>query len=333
MFKPIRWVWVIASSAAIILTGCSKNATPTQSITDPYQIVVLSDVHLPGKNLQQKESALSTIQKWDVDLVVVTGDIVATGGDPSQYAAAQKFFDRLTKPIAYIGGNHDYIYPDTYPVDPNTGHHVKETSPDQRKQKLDRFKKNWRLEELYYSRILGEYLLIFLTPDELSTNNYAQMTDQQLEWLKAELKNNSVRPTIIFFHAPLEGTYSSIQITQSKSPDSYNAEPAGAIRRILSQNPQVFLWVAGHLHLAPSNKDFNSEVNWYENRVLVVHNPDMNGSSIYNRTDTKSTLHQNIWTNSLFLYPDRVVVKTYDHTKGEWIVSLTRIVTVPKKPL
>jgi len=117
---------------------------------------------------------------------------------------------------------------------------------------------------------------------------------------------------------------------KSKSPDSYNAEPAEKIRQILQQNPQVFIWVAGHLHIAPTNRDFKSEINLYEKQVVVLHNTDMNGDSILADADLKSTKHDAIWTNSLFLYPDRVVVKTYDHKQGVWLTNLERVIISPK---
>ena len=57
--------------------------------------------------------------------------------------------------------------------------------------------------------------------------------------------------------------------------------PAGKIREILLKNKQVFMWVAGHLHIAAPSKSFNSEINLYEKQVWVIHNADMNGSSIF----------------------------------------------------
>lgn len=313
----------------LLVCGCAGGNTAPG--VKPYErVVVLSDVHLPGRNLPQKERALNSVEGWpDVSLVVVTGDIVATGGDPAQYAAARRFFDRLTKPAVFLGGNHDYIYPDAYPVDPKTGHHVKESSPEVRRAKLERFKETWGMRELYSSRRTGGYLLVFLTPDDLTTNDYARMTDRQLEWLSAELKGNPGLPTIVFFHAPLAGTYASRRIVESKSHDSYNAEPADRIREILRANPQVFMWVAGHLHIAPSNRDFADPINRYDGRVWVIHNPDMNGSSLFDVNDLKSTSHETIWTNSLFLYPGRVLVRTWDHSAGGWIERLDRTIPVP----
>lgn len=327
-FRPCLIGLVIAGLA---VAGCAKSQNTKAPEREYYQIVVLSDVHLPGNIPIQKEKAIATINSWpDVDLVAVTGDIVATGGDKDQYAAAQRFFANLDKPKTLVGGNHDYIYPDSYPVNKATGHHEKESSPEIRRQKLERFKQTWGLQEIFYSKRAGNYLLVFLTPDDLVTNNYSQMTDRQLDWLRGELQKNRGTPTIIFFHAPLQGTYASQKILKSKTPDSYNAEPSEKIRQILLPNPQVFIWVAGHLHIAPTNRDFKSEINLYEKQVMVIHNTDMNGDSILADTDMKSTKHETIWTNSLFLYPDRVMVKTYDHKQGAWRGQLERVIIPPK---
>ena len=292
-----------------------------------YRIVVLSDIHLPGRNFPKKGKAIADVNAWpDTDLVVVTGDILSLGGDAGQYVLAKQFFGKLTKPVCFIGGNHDYIYPDSYPVNPATGHHLKEPSPENREKKLVHFKKVWGLQELFYSRRMGDYLLVFLSPDDLISINYAQMTDRQLRWLHTVLKENEQVPTIIFFHAPLVGTLCSVKITRSKSPESQYAEPAERIRGILMQNPQVFLWVSGHVHFAPTNKDFKSDQNVYEGQVTAIHNPDMDGSSTLSHEDLKGTEHDELWTNSLFLYQDRVIVRTYDHTRDCWMTDLDRVV-------
>jgi Icc protein len=328
MRRIVLGLWLVLTAIVLAGSGCAKAGDSAPPERGYQRLVVLSDVHLPGRILPQKEQALTTINGWpDVDLVVVTGDIVATSGDPAQYAAARRFFDRLTHPAAFVGGNHDYIYPDSYLADPRTGAHTKEASPDLRQQKLERFKTTWGLSELFYSRRVAGYLLVFLTPDDLSSTHYAQMTGRQLDWFESELRN---RPTIVFFHAPLADTYASRRITQRKNPDSFNAEPAERIREVLRANPQVFMWVAGHLHIAPSNRDFNSEINRYDGRVGVIHTPDMNGSSLFALDDAKGTPHETVWTNSLYLYPDRVVVKTYDHARGIWLDAVERVVTPPK---
>lgn len=316
-------------AAALVLTGCTSGIRG-ETGKGYHQIVVLSDVHIPGNNLPVKEKALQTVNSWnDVDMVAVTGDIVATGGSPEQFSAAKRFFSKLSKPLRVVGGNHDYIYPDSYPRNPATGHTLKEASPEKRQQKLELYKKTWGLKEIHYSEMLGNYLLVFLTPDHLVSNNYAEMTDRQLEWFGKELERNNKVPTIVFFHAPLQGTYKSEKIAKATTPDSYNAEPAKKIREILLKNKQVFMWVAGHLHIAPPSRSFASEINLYEKQVWVIHNADMNGSSTFSEETMKSTRHDTIWTNSLFLYPDRVNVRTYDHKQGIWLKDVERTIKVP----
>lgn len=316
-------------AAALVLTGCTS-AIKTEAGKGYHQIVVLSDVHIPGNNLTVKEKAIQTVNSWnDVDMVAVTGDIVATGGSPEQFAAAKNFFSKLKKPLRVVGGNHDYIYPDSYPPNPATGHTLKEASPEKRQQKLELFKKTWGLKEIFYSERMGNYLLVFLTADHLVSNNYSEMSDRQLEWFGKELERNKKVSTIVFFHAPLEGTYKSERIAKATTPDSYNAEPAKKIQEILLKNKQVFMWVAGHLHIAPTSKSFNSEINLYKKQVWVIHNADMNGSSIFSEETMKSTRHDTIWTNSLFLYPDRVTVRTYDHKQALWLKNLERTIKIP----
>ena len=75
-----RNICVFLISAALVLIGCTSNIK-TETGKVYHQIVVLSDVHIPGNNLPVKEKVLQTVNSWkDVDMVAVTGDIVATGG-------------------------------------------------------------------------------------------------------------------------------------------------------------------------------------------------------------------------------------------------------------
>lgn len=310
---------------AAFMAGRSEGATGPER--EYQRIVVFSDIHLPGRNLAAKEQAVAEINRWkDVDLVAVTGDIVATGGDASEYALAKEFFKKLTKPASFIGGNHDYIYPDQFVLNPETGHHFKEKSPELRARKLQRFKETWGLPELFYSRRMDHYLLVFLSPDALTGNDACRMTLRQLQWLRSELQRNKQLATMIFFHGPLTGTGIGKIDDSEKSQDSPYAEPSAEIHGILKENPQVFLWVSGHVHIAPTNEDFKAPRNLYDQRVMVIHNPDMNGTSRLHNADASSTKHNDLWTNSLFLYRDRVEVKTFDHKRREWLRNLDRTI-------
>ena len=136
-------------------------------------------------------------------------------------------------------------------------------------------------------------------------------------------------PTIVFFHAPLKGTLGGRGAVAEHA--SFFAQPHKKLRKVVRQNPQIFLWVSGHTHVAPANPRFRHPVNVYEGQVTDIHNCDMDGRSSFNDKSRKTTTHEDIWTNSLFLYPDRVVVRTFDHRRGVWLEGLDREIR-PRMP-
>jgi predicted phosphodiesterase len=275
-----------------------------------HHIVVLGDPHLPGETLKQKEQVRTTINGWsDVDLVVAVGDICEEVGDDGEYAKAKAYFSFFTKPLALIGGNHDYIYEDALS---RTGKKVKAREAT-RTYKLNNFKKTFGLNEIYYTKSMGPYLLVFLTPDDLQSSALTTISTTQYQWFASILAANRNTPTIVFFHGPLVGTLDNYN--DNANTDYYVAQPREEIRRILADNPQVFLWVSGHTHTPPKEPSFASEVNLYEGRVMNIHNTDMKRKRIY--------------TNSLFLYADSVTIKTFDHETGAWMDELVRTVNVP----
>ena len=282
-----------------------------------YHIVLLSDPHLPvrehkvkdpikqQKIVVAKNNVVEVVNSWDdVSEIVVLGDVVARVGNEEEYLYAAEYFNKFNKPVSFINGNHDYIYENFYS---SKGKNIK-CDAASRLTKLSRFKDTFGLQENFYSGIIGNYCLLFLSIDSLNSTYLTQISDYQLTWLQKELRLNSGKPTIIFFHAPLSGTLSRI-----KSPN-WVAQPEQAIQEIISANPQIFLWVSGHTHTAPTNPDFASQINLFQGQVTNIHNTDMEREAI--------------WTNSLFLYPDKVVVKTFDHRERRWL-DLERTIVPP----
>ena len=289
-----------------------------------HHIVVLSDLHLPGRNLEAKEKAIDTVNSWsDVDSVVLLGDICDRRGTEEEYGFAKEFLSRLKKPFYPIIGNHDFLYEqDSFVQGKRMGF------PEERAIKLKRFKETFGLKESYYSKRLRHYLLVFLSIDSLQSNYHAAISQKQLDWFAAELDRNKRVPTIVFYHAPLKGTLTGSNVVALFN-HFFAAQPAGEIKKIINRNPQVFMWVSGHIHTAPENINYVHNVNLYEGRVLNVHNADMDGRSFVSHAGLGVGTHDNIWTNSLFLYPDRVVIKTYDQKKGYWLEDKTREIRTP----
>jgi len=316
---------VVAKRIAIVLSvvfliGLVFSVPPLHSQGKDYtHLVILSDLHLPGRLIPLKEKAVDTINSWaDVDTVVLLGDICNDLGTVQEYAYARNFLSRLKKPLEPIVGNHDYIYDDSRSV---AGKRVK-GSYAVRKSKLQRFKDIFSLAELQRSKRSDPYRLIFLSIDDLNSKLLAEISEETLQWLRAELGRNRNTPTIIFYHAPLRGTLMSGN--KDAEDENFIAQPAGKIHNLLKENPQVFLWVSGHTHIGATHEKFHHPVNLYDQRVTNIHNCDLDGRSYLADADFTGRPHENIWTNSLYLYSDKVVVKTYDHRKNGWLKELER---------
>jgi 3',5'-cyclic-AMP phosphodiesterase len=307
-----------AGRAVLCLVGlllwlAGTHGFPAFASDDPaHQVVVLGDPHLPGRHLPGKQAVLRIINGWaDVDRVVVLGDICEDRGTAEEYAFARKFFATLTAPTHFLVGNHDYIYEDETNA---RGGRIR-GGPDSRAAKLRRFREAFGLDEVYSSRRVGNYLLVFLSTDHLLSPHLAQISARQLDWLRAELRRHSTTPTVIFFHAPLRGTL--LEFNDRVNKDDYVAQPHAELRDLLLENRQVFLWVAGHLHVSATNESYRSPINLFEGQVATVHVTDMQRARI--------------WTTSLFLHSDRIVVKTFDHKQRAWVEELERTVK-PGRP-
>ncbi len=286
----------------------ASQAAQTDAINKTYHVVILGDPHLTGKNIEAKENVIQKINSWDdVDMVIAVGDICEDGGTKEEYASSRKFFDKLNKPLYPILGNHDYIYED---VMSSKGSLVR-AKPYSNEAKLRRFRKTFRLPAIYYDKKVGSYLLFFLSADR--SDHLAQISEKQMEWLGSELERNHKIPTIIFFHAPLKGTLRDYN--RSVNTPDFIAQPSAKIHDLLMKNPQVFLWVSGHTHTSPKEESFASSINVYEKRIMNIHNTDMN--------------RETIWTNSLYLYPDKIIIKTYNHKRNAWLPELERTIFPP----
>ncbi len=288
---------------ALLLGAVLPKAATAKTATAPHHFVVLGDLHLPGGNLAVKERVLQTINAWrDVEAVVAVGDLCEGDGSPAEYQALKGFFAKLAKPLLPVVGNHDFIYSWA-----KKGSTSVRGDAEHREERRHRVRETFSLASVYYSKTVGDYALIFLSTD--SPGHLAEISPAQTEWFRQELARHRQRPTIVFFHAPLEGTLDTYNDKVNKP--NFVAQPAATIRTLLTDHPQVFLWVSGHTHTAPSRESFASPVNLYDGRVMNIHCPDMQEREV-------------VWTNSLFLHPDRVVVKTFDHAKGVWLAKYER---------
>ncbi len=288
-----------------------------------YRIVVLGDPHMPVRKqiftkiadqkrlVAAKESLLADINSWtDVSQVSVLGDLAADLGNLTEYKYSHKFFNDMKWPVHIINGNHDYVYKDKPGPD---GKHRHIDVPG-RRRKLEQFKKVWNLSSLWYTKQAGPFFLIYMGPDGLTGTSLSEISDEQLAWFESQLASHKDEPTLVFFHAPLAHTLRSYN--KIVNTPRFVTQPVDRVDKILKANSQVLLWVSGHTHTPATESSFaDKKINTYTGRLTDIHNSDL---------DRKTAL----WSNSLYLYPDKIQVRTFDHKAGTWLTKLDRTFTV-----
>lgn len=287
-----------------------------------YRIVVMGDPHLPvrtrkikseekqQKILLAKQKVIKDINDWDdVGEIAVLGDIAAQFGNDEEYNFAKKYFSPLGKPIYFITGNHDYVYKDM----PSAEGVLVHGNAAQRQQKLERFRNVFGMDALYYSHEAGRYRLIYLSPNSLTSPYLTEINKKQLAWLKEELTRHEGKPTLVFFHAPLKDTL--LSYNKSVNTPNFITQPESEIHTLLQGNQQIVLWVSGHTHTPATNASYaDNAVNTYDGHVRNIHTPDMD--------------RETIWTNSLYLYDDKIEIRTYNHKTDEWVDCLDRTIFI-----
>jgi 3',5'-cyclic-AMP phosphodiesterase len=315
MIKKYRFLKILSS--LIIFFGISYAVYAG----DYYRIVVLGDPHLPFKGdiskepdkkqkiINAKQNIIKDINNWDdVDRVVAVGDIAGNTGTKEEFDYAIIYFKNLNAPFSPIIGNHDYFFSDRKKDDGS----LRIASAEERLKKLEYFTTVFNLQNTYYIIKIKNYLLVFLSINSLESRLMTEMSEEELEWLSKTLSDNKNIPTIIFYHAPLNHTL----LNNNKPTEGWLvAQPYKQIDKILKENPQVFVWISGHTHTSPVNKNYNSPMNLYDKRILNIHCTDID--------------RQKIWTNSLYLHKDKVVVKTYNHHGKTWLEEMTRTIKPP----
>lgn len=278
----------------------SKTAEATTSSPTPakYTLAVISDLHVRKGNMASLKKAVETVNSLpEVSSVAILGDICEKVGSARELNLAADLVKTFSDPVMAVPGNHDFIYKDEVK---KNGKKERGTKAGQ-KQKLENFKDAFGQKGIRFSRKVGGHLLVFLPIDARGQKPLAQLSKSTLEFFAETLQKNPKLPTIVFCHAPLEGSY---EREGGLKPIHANVQPADDIETLLRKNPQVFLWCAGHLHIKPSSNDFTSKANKV-GKVTVIHVPNVTESSG--------------WARILELSPEAAIVRTCDLRTGKFI--------------
>ena len=309
--------------AAAALFGClAFGSAPLKGSTlkraagkDYYHILLISDLHLPLRDTkwqnkavqedvwQKKLQLIRTVNSWDVDEAALLGDFAAYTGCETEFRVVDEYLDSFNFPYYAVAGNHDYYYKDK----PGAKGKLVKGTQKQRRAKLLAFQKRYRLPNLYYARSAAGCRLLYLAPDGLRT--YADLSPAQLNWLKEEIAAHQEGPILFFCHAPLLGTLRNYN--KSINTPNFTAQPPDVLTKMLFDVPQGSLWLSGHTHTPLTESSFaDTNINRVNRNLVNIHNPCIDAPHIY--------------TNSLFIYKDRILVRTYDHNAGKWLKGMDR---------
>ncbi|HAE37020.1 MAG TPA: hypothetical protein DCG57_00085, partial [Candidatus Riflebacteria bacterium] len=290
-------------------TGAKTSADKQARIKDgdgtdkPCTLAVMADLHAKPASLPMLRKAISRVNALkDIYALAVVGDLCSKLGTPAEYVTLRNGLQDAEVPVYPVPGNHDILYKDNL-----VNGEKKRGTPAEKKHKQDVFKKTFNLKSLYYAKKAGGHLLVFLPNDTLQGIPCVLPSDDAFEFLRKTLRENRDMPTIIFCHAPLTGSYGD---KKTMPPIQANVQPARKIQKILKENPQVYLWFSGHLHITPSQKYFNFAGNKVGG-VTVIHVPP-------------SQIH-NSWVQTVRLSPKGATVRTLDVKSGKYLKKHTRV--------
>ena len=308
--------------AAAAFIGClSLGYVPTVAAggrKEYYHIVIISDLHLPvrtksfpaaadQKNVwEKKQKLLQTINAWtDVDEVALLGDLAARYGKEAEFKVVDEYVGALRYPYYAVAGNHDYAYKDE-PVKKKK-QKLAQGTLSEKKAKLAAFQKRYHLPAAYYARDVGNCRLLYLSPDGCGSS--VELSAAQLAWLQQEIATHKNGPVLFFCHGPLKGTLRTYN--KKINTVSATAQPDTKLAEILAAVPPGSLWISGHTHTPPTNDSYaDISVNRVNRNLVNIHNPTIDAKKLY--------------TNSLYIYKDKIVIRTYDHNNGIWLQELER---------
>lgn len=305
-----RWLSLFLAVAFTLAGGASWAAEKGLGIA------LISDLHVAKSNEKSLSRLLKRVMGHaNIDLVAILGDVCRDVGTTEEYALVAKALKPMkkVKEIVAIPGNHDFRYADTRD---SNGKRVRGPRSLQ-ESKLRMFQETLMPSDAgqpyYFSRRTHGHLLIFLPVDELGSGPLCQVSTPTLGLMLADLAVEPKVPTIVFCHAPLQGSY--VKKSQVLKPRDANVQPHDEMWRILEDHPQVFLWVAGHVHLHPGKPTFaDASANQLKRRtggpVTCVHVPNVSPKES--------------WYLTLRLWPEKATVHVYDG-KGQRLKDYDRV--------
>jgi 3',5'-cyclic-AMP phosphodiesterase len=249
------------AQAAMLAGALSLRAADAQEPprTDPLRVVFATDAHLMMNNaLRSDEGIISCLNA--IEAISPRPDFILCGGDLTHespnldFPAAEQLIDRFLKiwkdhtqlQTCFTFGNHDLA-----------GTRNASVSRDDPRYGKGLYRMRLGLERNYYAFEKGDWRFIVLDdvlvePDGSYIGEYAE---EQLAFLRSELKKQTEKPTVLCGHIPSFSVLPSLtglnkmEGVTIRTPASLVTHNADALLQIIAEtNANVKIVLAGHLH-------------------------------------------------------------------------------------
>ncbi|MDF2659758.1 MAG: metallophosphoesterase [Paenibacillus sp.] len=301
----------------------AQDVKPVISAEPLLSFFLFSDLHIslydPATS-QKLKQALDDVTKLEskVEAIVFTGDLTDYGTDAEYNALEAILKDYKLPPIYGNMGNHDYY---RIWIDKNGGF-ARETMPNGQTdaESRARFQKMFNLSKPYSDVTIHGYHLIMMSQEtyvqeQPDVGEGAWYSDEQLEWLRAKLKETKDnKPIFVMIHQPLP--------PEGQDGGTHRVIRAKAFREILKPYPNVFVF-SGHTH-----QDFENGSSHYSKESFHWF-----VNSSVGRTSNRSFQQEaKDKTQGLYVqvYEDRVVLRGREFsqksfiTAADWTIPLER---------
>ena len=169
------------------------------------------------------------------------------------------------------------------------------------------------LSNVYYSVDAYGSKFIVLGTEKGAESLYANLSDDQLNWLKDELsKAEKGKPIFVFLHQPLKDTTSgTLSYVNATIQDWYGVNPNDELQSILNSYPNVMLF-CGHGHwtydsLVPCLAGYGDAASYF-NTASVAY--------LWNDEDREVVGSQGLFVE---MYDKYTLIKAYDFANDKWM--------------
>jgi len=192
-------------------------------MSDDLVIAQVTDMHIGESKIsyrgiegrQQFLNVLQVLAEKPLDLMVLSGDLVAIEGEPEGYAWIKQTLTTFPHPYVVMAGNHDHVM--------------------RMKTAFDLADSDISQSMLCFGRRIKERRLLFLD------SSSDRLGKQQLGWLTTQL-SASDEPVLLFIHHPPS-------LCECHFMDKYHVlHNIDEIWQVLDQFPQVRHIFCGHYH-------------------------------------------------------------------------------------